>query len=428
MAAILVRCKTCKHGMKFSAEKAGKRAKCPKCETINVIEEAEEAPQVKAGAEEAAAAVAAPVVAAAPPEDDPEGAYEVTLDPELEFLKKKREEDERARERARRKREMLPSVRRKLKAIADAPAWDRVRFALLFAFLGSFIWLFTHLLQVSYVIIGSRDYPEYAAMIAAHLERRGEGNDGDKGDFPGPGQFWNVNDLNMHLDMISGRQFSGFAKTCLVISTLLYFAQALLWGISYLMSLSVPPRYGTKLQLILSMVLAFFNFLFMFFFKLLPVLGIVGWVMIPFVVPEIAMTEYNMERQIPITIMWGGVGMQSFFENLFTLIIKFSIYLQPTMGCIFLWSVASHMKEEGLEKAARGLTQMSLGTFFILFVFHLFCLCGATPVLVWILRIVYGVWVGFLVMFIISYIVLLWKVRGVLYEKLHPKNELEDDD
>jgi uncharacterized Zn finger protein (UPF0148 family) len=46
MDSISVHCKMCKHVMKFSAEKAGKRAKCPKCDTIVVVqaEEPEPAP------------------------------------------------------------------------------------------------------------------------------------------------------------------------------------------------------------------------------------------------------------------------------------------------------------------------------------------------------------------------------------------------
>jgi len=34
----IFRCKSCQHAMKFSAEKAGKKAKCPKCGTLVVIQ------------------------------------------------------------------------------------------------------------------------------------------------------------------------------------------------------------------------------------------------------------------------------------------------------------------------------------------------------------------------------------------------------
>ena len=423
MSAITVRCKTCQHGMKFSAEKAGKRAKCPKCDTLILIQAEEETPQVKAAAEEAVAAGAAPVVAAAPPseEDDAAGSYGVSFDHELEEIKKKRDAEERAKARAKKDRKALPKVARKKKAIPDAAAWDRVRFGLLFTFIGVCIWIFTHFLQGAYVVIGKADFPEYAQLIAWNLERRG----GEE-DFPPPGKFWDVDELDIYLGMISGREFLGFARTCLVIASLFYFVQALCWGISYVICWPVPRRYGTFGQLIVSMVLGFFNFLFMFFFKLLPVLGIIGWVMIPLLVPEIAMTEYNMERWIPINILWAGSPHVAFWENVLTLIVKLSLYLQPTFGCIFLWSIGSALKDERIEQTAKGLAQLSLGTFFTLFAFHMLSLCGATPVLVWLLRVLYTVWFVFLIMFMFSYAKLILQCRGVLWERIHPANELEE--
>jgi uncharacterized Zn finger protein (UPF0148 family) len=412
--------------MKFSADKAGKRAKCPVCEAIVVIKAEEEAPQVKAKAEEAAAAVAAPPATAAAEEDDPEGAYGVTLDPELEQLKLKREAEERAKARARKQRQFLPTVTRKQKVIADADAWEKIRFGMLFTFLGAMIWIFAHAIQTSYVVIGYADYPEYGALIAANLEMRGPGP-ADDPDFPEPGRWWDVDELNIYLGMIAGRQFLGFAKTCLVISTLLYFFQAFLWGIGYALSIKVPPRYGAFGQVLVCIILAVLNFLFMFFFKLLPVMGIIGWFMIPFVVPEIAMTEYNDNRTIPIAVMWTGPGWPAFLVNILNLLVKFCFYLQPTFGCIFLWSVGRHLKDERIEQQAKGLTQMSLGTFFIMFLFHMVSLCGASGVLVLILRMLYTLWVGFLLLFLISYAVMLWKVRGVLWRKLHPENVLQED-
>jgi hypothetical protein len=173
--------------------------------------------------------------------------------------------------------------------------------------------------------------------------------------------------------------------------------------------------------------LAGFNGLFFLFFRAFPVLGIMSYVMIPYLLPEICLTEYNMERWVPIHVMWGGIGVQAFFENLTALIARFAFWLQPTMGCIFIWSVALHMKDERLKENARGMTQLGLGTFFIFFLFQMLSLCGGSYVLVWILRAVYGVWFGFALLFIISYIMLIWKARGVIWEKLHPKNELLED-
>ena len=62
MDAILVRCTQCKHAMKFSAEKAGKKAKCPKCEAIVVVQADESAPEEPV----AEAPAAAPAAGAIP--------------------------------------------------------------------------------------------------------------------------------------------------------------------------------------------------------------------------------------------------------------------------------------------------------------------------------------------------------------------------
>ena len=226
------------------------------------------------------------------------------------------------------------------------------------------------------------------------------------------------------IGMIAGRDFLGYARACLTVATVFYFLHALAWIAGSLISLPVPPRYATRGQLITSMVLAFFNFISMFFFKLLPVLGIFTWVMIPFVAPEISMTEYNMERQVPINVLWSGGPWVSFWENFFNLILKFLFYLQPTFGCIFLWTIGTAVRDENIEQSARGLTQSSLGTFFVLICFHLLSLCGASPVIVIVLRVIYGVWFCFLLLFMLSYAKLLMKCREVLEAKINPKNEL----
>src|SRR5436305_880603 len=77
MDSITVRCKMCKHAMKFSSEKAGKRAKCSKCDTVLVIEPA----QQNDADENVAVAVEEPKPAVQ--EEDDVGAYEVFTDPEL---------------------------------------------------------------------------------------------------------------------------------------------------------------------------------------------------------------------------------------------------------------------------------------------------------------------------------------------------------
>src|SRR6478735_1653315 len=100
MDAIVVRCKMCKHPMKFSAEKAGKRAKCPKCDAVVLIQPE---PEKK---EEPAGGLAQPAPEPTPPKQqedefsDDVGEYGVAIDPELEELAKQRAAEEEAKKRA----------------------------------------------------------------------------------------------------------------------------------------------------------------------------------------------------------------------------------------------------------------------------------------------------------------------------------------
>ena len=82
----------------------------------------------------------------------------------------------------------------------------------------------------------------------------------------------------------------------------------------------------------------------------LPVLGAWSYVMIPYLVPEIVLTEYNMERMVPINILWAGAGWGAFWENVLNLILKFLFYLEPTFLSIFVWSAGIAIKDEKIEQ------------------------------------------------------------------------------
>ncbi|MSQ94167.1 MAG: hypothetical protein EXR98_06375 [Gemmataceae bacterium] len=405
--AITVRCKMCKHAMKFSAEKAGKRAKCPKCDAIVLVQ---------AEAEPAKEPEPAPAAPASNLDLDTTG-YEVFTDPELQELAKQREADGEAKKKKEKK--ILPKVARRVKAIPDAESWQRVRIGLIFIFVGACIWFFTHILQGSYVLIGSTELAEYAKLIATNLEVR----DGEAPQrLPAREDAWDMDWLGIYLGMIAGSDFTNYAYTCLVIASVCYFFQAISWAIGYGIAMVVPRRFGAFGQLITSGILGLFNFLFVFIFKLLPVLGILSYVLIPYVTPEIVMTEYNMERTMPVHLMYAAAP---FWESLLNVILLFVLYLQPTFGCIFLWTIGKAARDENLEASAKGLTQMSLGTFFILLTFHLLSLCGGSGVLVIVLRVFYAVWWVFLLLFILQYAMLILKVRTILYDKINPRNELE---
>jgi hypothetical protein len=406
MEHIVIRCKMCKHAMKFSAEKVGKRAKCPKCDAIVLIqaEPVAEAPASK------------------PPADDEVGGYDVTLDPELEELAKKRQAEEDAKAKAKKERKKLPKVARKIKAIPDAESWEKIRLGLLFVQAGVWVWLFCHLAQGFYVLMGSVELPEFANLMAVNLEKRGDPPP-ENAPFPPLGQGWDLDELDIYLGMIAGRTFLGMASVLLVIASLFYFVQAVLWVIGYCFCLPVPRRLGMFGQVLIALGLAVVNMLVVFIFKLLPAIGAHGYVMIPYVTPEIVMTEYNMERMVPIQILWSGAP---FWENLACLLFRCTLYLEPAFFCIFVWSAGVAIKDRTVEEGGKGRTQFLLGTLFVLICFQFMSLCGASPALVIVLRIVYGVWFFFAIIFMLQYAMLLMKARAVLYDKINPKNELEE--
>ena len=152
------------------------------------------------------------------------------------------------------------------------------------------------------------------------------------------------------------------------------------------------------------------------------VVGAHGYVMIPFIVPEIVLTEYNMERMVPIHILWSGAP---FWENLGCLIFRCALYLEPAFFSIFIWSAGVAVKDKTVEEGGKGRTQMCLGTLFILICYHMMSLCGASPALVIVLRIVYAVWFFFTAIFILQY-ASAHEGPGGLYDKINPKNELDE--
>jgi phage FluMu protein Com len=424
MDSINLRCKKCQHLMKFAAAKAGKRAKCTKCGEILLIQ-ADEAPTNEEP--EAPPPPPAPPAANDPFGDESPGGYESTLDPELEERRLAREAEEVAKGKQRKKRDKLPSVTRKVKAIPEAEAWNKVRVGLLFIFIGTWIWLGCHILQGSYVLWGSGELPEYAAMLARNLEKRMDDENKNNG-FPERGHGWDVDALDIYLGMIVGKDFLGFARLCLTLSSVFYFFHALCWVAGYGFLLPVPRRFGMFGQVLLMLALAVFNAILLFSFKLLPVLGAHGYVMIPLVTPEIAMTEYNMERMVPIHVLWAGGAWPAFFESVGCIIIKTLVYLEPTIMSVFVWSAGVAIKDDTIEQGGKGRVEMSLGTLFIIVCYHLLSLCGASPMLVIVLRVIYTLWFFFLIIFMLQFAMLMLKFRAVLYDKINPKNILEEED
>jgi hypothetical protein len=387
--------------MKFAADKAGKKAKCPKCKTILTIPAAEQAN--------------GPV--AATPSDDDDAGYGVIVDHELEERRRQEEEAERKRLKELRKKK-APKVQKKFKSLPDAEAWEKVQFGLLFIFLGTCVWALTHMLQGMWIGLGSVEFTDHSRLVTELIERQMAARV-DRGDPPIPedGRFWEFSTYHLLVAMAAGRGFVGFAKFCLIVNLILYPIQQILWIVGFLLCLPVPRHHGTMGLLITTVVLGGFNLIFFFFFRLLPTTGLYRYYLIPYFIPEVMFTEYNMDRVYPFFMLWSP---SPFWESILAIFLQFVNTLQPVIGVIFLWCCATSLKATRVEDNANGVAQTGFSQYFLWLAFLMIALCGTTPVLVWVLRILYVMWYSALLMFIVRYALLTWRCRDLLESRLNP--------
>jgi hypothetical protein len=154
------------------------------------------------------------------------------------------------------------------------------------------------------------------------------------------------------------------------------------------------------------------------FFKLIPITGLYKYYLIPFFLPEVMVTEYNMERVYPVFMMWSA---SPFLESILAMVLQFALYLQPTLMSVFIWSAAKNLKAKRIEDNAEGVTQTGFNQYFLWFCLLMFALCGTTPVLIWVLRVLYALWYSALLMFITRSALLIWRFREHIDTRLNPE-------
>jgi hypothetical protein len=391
----------CGHAMKFAADKAGRKAKCPKCTAIITVPKGDQANGPAALSED----------------EEGEGAYGIIVDKELEERRRQIDEEnlERLKE-ARRKK--APKIVKKFKSLPDSELWEKVHFGLLFLFLGGCVWAFTHMLLGMWVGLGTVERSDYSKMVTELIERdmarRVERNEPA---IPDDGHFWDFSEFHLLVAIPAGRGFVGFAKFCIVVGLILFPIQQILWMVGYILCLPVPRHHGALGQLILLMILNVLNLLFFLFFRLLPITGLYRFYLIPFLFPEIMYTEYNMERIYPIFML---LSWSPFWESLLSMFLQFCLYLEPVVGAIFVWTCSTTLKATTVEEKAEGVVKNGLSQYTIWLGYLMIALCGTTPVLVATLRVLYLLWYSALMMFIIRYALLMWRGRELIDSRLNP--------
>jgi len=210
-----------------------------------------------------------------------------------------------------------------------------------------------------------------------------------------------------------------FGRSFLIIGSLASLGQIAAFMLAYFICLGVPNVNGTRAIALAMVGLGFVNLLLVFLLKLLPATGAFGYIMLPFVLPELAMTASNVERTQPLHIFWSP---SPFWEMLASMIFNVCLQGEIILFCIFLRASAVAIKEEYLEERALGLVQLGFGVMFIYFAFEAVSVTGTSNVLLGLLRIIHGLYLGFA----IGYVIYLAQVLLIARQKIETLLEPEE--
>jgi len=177
----------------------------------------------------------------------------------------------------------------------------------------------------------------------------------------------------------------------------------------------VPPRYGTKMQVTVLLVLAAANLFFGFFFRLLPMLGLYEYVILPYAVPEIVMLEMNAERAESLYTFWLHWPPLELPWALFMIMV---FYLEPAMVGVFLRGVARGLKSDELEAKALSIMRMGFSQLYVQLTFMMVAMCGTSEVLLTVLRAIYVIGMGFFIGQLVYTAIVCFKVPGIVMAQL----------
>ena len=361
MEMIVFKCTSCKASLKFGKDKAGRQVDCPKCGAGLQLPANTDANMAK-------------------DDDDDAGGYKVAfVDDEAEKLKR----EEAQAKKAAKKATMRIKVRRK--NIGDLEVWAKVHNGMLFLMIGACVWGAAYTLQMLVVFLGMVQGPEL-------------GRNAEKFLFPQwqrPIEVGVAADMDQpmfFLSLVSGTDFSGTGRVLMIVAQILTLVQAVMWMIGYGMCLPIEDRMGTRGQLINLFSLGGANVLIHLFFRFLPLVGALGYVLVPYFAPEIIMGEINTERSQPIHVTWCRWAL---IEILLTVIVHTVLLLEPIMIGVFIWTVAAMVRDELLEARALGIVKMGFGVLFLILAYHMFACAGTSSVLIKLERVLYILWFAF---------------------------------
>jgi hypothetical protein len=405
----MAECPKC--GAEFEAE--GKIARCPDCRATfkNNGDARKKKAKVKAKA------------APPPPPKKPAPAKPQAADADMygfdqneedlaEIRRVREEEEEQKNEE--KKKIAKPTITIKRKNIGDLDVWAYINSSMMWFLFGTIAWGLAHLLQGIIIILGAVQGPEYAGPVVRFLIapnqpafELGQGDVLDRASFV--------------MAMLGGSDLIMVTFSLLLVIEVLSWIQTGLWMTGYAIAWrgSELVEYSRG-QLTTLFTIGGINFLLRFFFFFLPAVGAYSYVLMPLWGTELTMADANMDRSTPLHVFWS---FAPFWEEILALVILVCRYLEPALIAYFVWTVGTTLKDEPLEKSAVGTVRTGFAIMFLLLTFHLFALTGNSPVLVKVLRVLYGLWYGFMILWILKMVGIFNKCRDVFRFYFHPDED-----
>jgi len=376
MEMMVVKCTGCKATLKFSAEKAGTKIPCPKCNAeVALPQSGDTRPKASA-------------------DDDDAGGYQLAFhDDDLDRQKR----EEALNRKAEKKEKMRITVRRK--NIGDLDSWAKVHHGCLFLMAGACVWSAAYGLQMLVVFLGLVQGPELGINAERFL-------------FPNPnyGMFF--------LSLVSGSDFANTGRVLMIMAQVLTLIQAALWMTGFGMCLAIEPRMGSRGQLVGLFSLSGVNVLLNLFFRFLPLIGVLNYVLVPFYAPELVTGEVNTERSQPIHVGWMSIPT---LEIVIALLVQTALLMEPILVGVFLWTVGQMLRDEPLENRAMAVIRIGFGVLFMILAYQIYACAGTSSVLLKVLRVFYTLWFAFQVGMIVKLATTCNAARDLLNFYLHPE-------
>ena len=312
--------------------------------------------------------------------------------------------------------EKLPALKRKLKTLSDLDLWEKVRTGLQVIMVGVNIWAGALLFAVLIVVFGIINGPEYSEVLEIAMTVKVNTPAGEvlAPDMPA-----------FMLGLVTGTSFQGIGKVFYILAAVLTLFQIIIMMAGYGIASSCPDRVGMPGQIKALLALGGLNFFVVLIFKLLPALGIMSYVMVPYAIPEVAMVDANIGRDPPIWVAWSNAP---FWEMIVTVLFLCLYYAQPVLVGVFIWSIGITLRRDPVIAHGQAVVNLSFGIAFGLVAYQLLSMAGTSGVALGVLRILYVLCVGFTIILLIRLPMALQSARVILQKYLEGAEFKDEDD